>query len=262
MASWKRRWRRITRPRPASTFVSGHATNVTVIGQLMGPRDLILHDQLIHNSVAEGARLSGARRIAFPHNDWRGGGARAGGASAPAWPRAAGARGPLQHGWRRARPGALRRDGAAARRAADGRRGACARRARRHRPRQLRAMRRRPRRGRYLDGHAVQDAVGLRRLYRRPPAAGRPAAAFGAGLRLFGRAGAAAGRRGAGIAGGDAGGALAGGDACRRMRRCSWTWRGRPASIPAARPASASCRSSSAARWRRRGWRRRCSRPG
>ena len=52
-------------------FVSGHATNVTVIGQLLGPRDLILHDQLIHNSVAEGARLSGARRLAFPHNDWQ-----------------------------------------------------------------------------------------------------------------------------------------------------------------------------------------------
>ncbi|MBK1662494.1 aminotransferase class I/II-fold pyridoxal phosphate-dependent enzyme [Paracraurococcus ruber] len=52
-------------------FVSGHATNVTVIGQILGPRDLILHDQLIHNSVAEGARLSGARRIAFPHNDWQ-----------------------------------------------------------------------------------------------------------------------------------------------------------------------------------------------
>jgi 8-amino-7-oxononanoate synthase len=51
------------------TFVSGHATNVTVIGQLLGPRDLILHDGLIHNSVAEGAKLSGARRIAFPHND-------------------------------------------------------------------------------------------------------------------------------------------------------------------------------------------------
>jgi 8-amino-7-oxononanoate synthase len=51
-------------------FVSGHATNVTVIGQLLGPRDLILHDQLIHNSVAEGARLSGARRLAFTHNDW------------------------------------------------------------------------------------------------------------------------------------------------------------------------------------------------
>ncbi len=52
------------------TFVSGHATNVTVIGHLLGPRDLVLHDALAHNSIIEGARLSGARRIAFPHNDW------------------------------------------------------------------------------------------------------------------------------------------------------------------------------------------------
>ncbi|MBW8271468.1 aminotransferase class I/II-fold pyridoxal phosphate-dependent enzyme [Caldovatus aquaticus] len=51
-------------------FVSGHATNVTVIGHLLGPRDLIVHDAAIHNSCLEGARLSGARRVAFPHNDW------------------------------------------------------------------------------------------------------------------------------------------------------------------------------------------------
>jgi 8-amino-7-oxononanoate synthase len=55
----------------ALAFVSGHATNVTVLGHLMGPRDLILHDAAIHNSCAEGARLSGARRIAFAHNDWQ-----------------------------------------------------------------------------------------------------------------------------------------------------------------------------------------------
>jgi 8-amino-7-oxononanoate synthase len=54
----------------ALCFVSGHATNVTVIGHLLGARDLILHDALIHNSGAEGVRLSGAKRIAFPHNDW------------------------------------------------------------------------------------------------------------------------------------------------------------------------------------------------
>ena len=42
----------------ALAFVSGHATNVTVLGHLMGPRDLILHDAAIHNSCAEGARLS------------------------------------------------------------------------------------------------------------------------------------------------------------------------------------------------------------
>ena len=51
-------------------FVSGHATNVSTIGHLFGPKDLILHDALIHNSVLVGSRLSGARRMSFPHNDW------------------------------------------------------------------------------------------------------------------------------------------------------------------------------------------------
>lgn len=51
------------------TLVSGHATNVTVIGNLIGPQDVILHDALIHNSVQQGALLSGATRVAFPHND-------------------------------------------------------------------------------------------------------------------------------------------------------------------------------------------------
>ena len=53
----------------ALCFVSGHATNVTVIGHLLQAGDLILHDQLIHNSVTQGAALSGARRHAFRHND-------------------------------------------------------------------------------------------------------------------------------------------------------------------------------------------------
>lgn len=50
-------------------FVSGHATNVTTIGTLFGPKDLIVHDSLIHNSVFEGIKLSGATRRAFTHND-------------------------------------------------------------------------------------------------------------------------------------------------------------------------------------------------
>ncbi len=54
----------------AITFVSGHATNVTTIGHLFGPNDLILHDELIHNSVVQGISLAGARRLPFPHNDW------------------------------------------------------------------------------------------------------------------------------------------------------------------------------------------------
>lgn len=52
-------------------FVSGHATNVSTIGYLFGPNDLILHDTLIHNSVIMGIQLSGAFRLSFPHNDWK-----------------------------------------------------------------------------------------------------------------------------------------------------------------------------------------------
>ena len=54
----------------AIVFVSGHATNVTTIGHLLGPDDLIIHDTLAHNSIIQGAELSGATRRAFAHNDW------------------------------------------------------------------------------------------------------------------------------------------------------------------------------------------------
>lgn len=50
-------------------FVSGHATNVSTIGCLFGPKDLVIHDSLIHNSVLQGIQLSGAARRSFPHND-------------------------------------------------------------------------------------------------------------------------------------------------------------------------------------------------
>ncbi len=53
------------------TFAGGHATNESVIGHLIGPGDLIIHDTLAHNSIVEGAELSGARRRPFDHNDWR-----------------------------------------------------------------------------------------------------------------------------------------------------------------------------------------------
>ena len=56
----------------AIVFVSGHATNVTTIGHLLGGNDLILHDSLAHNSIIQGAELSGATRRAFAHNDWQG----------------------------------------------------------------------------------------------------------------------------------------------------------------------------------------------
>lgn len=53
----------------SAVFVGGHATNVTTIGHLMRFRDLILFDELSHNSIVEGCVMSGARRISFPHND-------------------------------------------------------------------------------------------------------------------------------------------------------------------------------------------------
>jgi 8-amino-7-oxononanoate synthase len=55
----------------AIVFVSGHATNVTAIGHLLSPGDLIAHDMLAHNSIIQGAKLSGATTRAFTHNDWR-----------------------------------------------------------------------------------------------------------------------------------------------------------------------------------------------
>ncbi|MGA2067036.1 MAG: aminotransferase class I/II-fold pyridoxal phosphate-dependent enzyme [Thermoguttaceae bacterium] len=50
---------------------SGHHTNETVIGHMVGPGDLVLHDVLAHNSIFQGAMLSGARLRAFPHNDFQ-----------------------------------------------------------------------------------------------------------------------------------------------------------------------------------------------
>ncbi len=50
--------------------VGGHSTNEGVIGHLLNEKDLILFDALSHNSIVQGALLSGARRRPFPHNDW------------------------------------------------------------------------------------------------------------------------------------------------------------------------------------------------
>ncbi|MCP2274695.1 aminotransferase class I/II-fold pyridoxal phosphate-dependent enzyme [Nocardia amikacinitolerans] len=53
----------------AIALTSGHATNVTVIGHIVGPDDLIVHDSLAHDSILQGCKLSGATRRPFPHND-------------------------------------------------------------------------------------------------------------------------------------------------------------------------------------------------
>lgn len=51
------------------TFVSGHATNISTIGMLMAPEDLIVQDELMHNSAIVGAKLSRATTINFRHNN-------------------------------------------------------------------------------------------------------------------------------------------------------------------------------------------------
>ncbi|MET3988249.1 aminotransferase class I/II-fold pyridoxal phosphate-dependent enzyme [Streptomyces sp. PvR034] len=53
----------------AVTLANGHATNVTVIGHLVGPGDLVVHDALAHDSILQGCTLSGATRRPFPHDD-------------------------------------------------------------------------------------------------------------------------------------------------------------------------------------------------
>lgn len=53
----------------ALATVSGHSINVSLIGHLFGPEDLVVHDSLAHDCIVSGARLSGARRLVFPHND-------------------------------------------------------------------------------------------------------------------------------------------------------------------------------------------------
>lgn len=50
-------------------LTAGHATNVTTIGHLFGPKDLIVYDAFIHSSILDGAKMAGATRISFPHND-------------------------------------------------------------------------------------------------------------------------------------------------------------------------------------------------
>ena len=53
----------------AIVFVSGYATNVSTIGQLVGAKDLVISDAAIHNSAVVGSVLSGAARRSFQHGD-------------------------------------------------------------------------------------------------------------------------------------------------------------------------------------------------
>lgn len=54
----------------ALVFPSGYGTNASVLAHLFGERDLILYDELAHNSIVHGTTTSLAQRRPFPHNDY------------------------------------------------------------------------------------------------------------------------------------------------------------------------------------------------
>jgi 8-amino-7-oxononanoate synthase len=51
-------------------FIGGVTANVSTISHLVGSDDVVLCDELLHNSAMQGALFSGARRLSFPHNDY------------------------------------------------------------------------------------------------------------------------------------------------------------------------------------------------
>jgi len=53
----------------AVATVGGYVTNVAALRFLLDRSDLVLHDGLAHHSLIEGCAVSGARRLAFRHND-------------------------------------------------------------------------------------------------------------------------------------------------------------------------------------------------
>ena len=50
-------------------YPSGYAANLGVIPALVGPGDAVILDRLNHASLVDGARLSGAKRLVYPHRD-------------------------------------------------------------------------------------------------------------------------------------------------------------------------------------------------
>lgn len=53
----------------AIVFTSGYASSIGVIPALVGEGDLIVADRLIHSSLIDGIKLSGAKLMRFLHND-------------------------------------------------------------------------------------------------------------------------------------------------------------------------------------------------
>jgi len=53
----------------ALVFNSGFDANVGLLSTVAQPRDIIFYDELVHASIHQGMKLSGARMVSFRHND-------------------------------------------------------------------------------------------------------------------------------------------------------------------------------------------------
>ena len=60
----------VTGAEDAVVSVGGYSTNAFTVGYLCRPQDLIVYDELIHNSALSGCKMSGSKRLVFPHNDY------------------------------------------------------------------------------------------------------------------------------------------------------------------------------------------------
>lgn len=62
----------IFRAEAALVFSSGYHMNTGILPALSDPHTLILADKLIHASLVDGIRLSNAKFLRYPHNDYKG----------------------------------------------------------------------------------------------------------------------------------------------------------------------------------------------
>ena len=53
----------------ALVLVSGYLTNVSILHHVTGARNLIVYDELSHNSIVTGIAAAKAHAVSFPHND-------------------------------------------------------------------------------------------------------------------------------------------------------------------------------------------------